>query len=98
MTTQKSDSFVTMNLDLNEKGTFEICDGSGIMCVANQEIKYVEKNCGSCKICTNCYRLPFILKETEIVDLDAPEKLYRVYFNINKYNFQVEPVSDTFSA
>ena len=60
MTTQKSDSFVTKNLDLNEKGTFEICDGSGIMCVVNQEIKYFEKNCGRCKICANCYRLLFI--------------------------------------
>ena len=76
MTTQKSDSFVTKNLDLNEKVTFEICDGSGIMCVVNQEIKYVQKNCGSFKICTNCYRLLFILKETEIVDLDAPENLF----------------------
>ena len=54
MTTQKSDSFVTKNLGLNEKGTFEICDGSGIMCVVNQEIKYFEKNCERCKICANC--------------------------------------------
>ena len=87
MTTQKSDSFVTKNLNLNEKDTFEIFDGSGLMCVVNQEIKYVEKNCGSCKICANCYRLLFILKETEIVDLDAAEKLYRVCFDTSKYHF-----------
>ena len=54
MTTQKSDSFVTKNLGLNDKGTFEICDGSGIMCVVNQEIKYFVKNCERCKICANC--------------------------------------------
>ena len=37
-------------------------------------------------------------KKTEILDLDTPEKLCCVYFDANKYHFEVVLISDTFSA